>query len=48
MKKKNWWSKRYRKWTGKDMLLALLSIGGLGTLLCSLPIVGILIKEALD
>lgn len=48
MKKKSWLKKRYTKWTGADMLKGVLTISGLGTLLCSLPIIGYLIKEALD
>lgn len=48
MKKKTWYTKKYTRWTGADMLKGVLTITGIGTLLCSLPFVGYLIKEALD
>lgn len=48
MRRKNWYTKKYKNWRGKDMLKACLTIGGLGTLLCSIPIIGIYIKELVD
>lgn len=46
--KKNWWNKKYSKWTGRDMFKAILSITGVTTLICSIPIVGIWVKEMID
>ena len=48
MKKKNWYNKRYTRWTGGDMLKAVLTMTGIGTLICSVPIVGLMIKEWID
>lgn len=45
MKRKSWLTKKYTKWTGADMLKGILTITGLGTILCSLPIIGYIIKE---
>lgn len=47
-KKRNWWNKKTKNWTGRDMTHATGMVSLITTLICGAPFVALFVKEKID